>query len=143
MGSGIVKSSFKEGEVFLKDETSGEVKRLKWSTQETKRNRILPSGRYRLIGFRIKIGDWFISSTAGKKIISVTSKKAVDLKIPATIRVKLTAKRRQKHVRLFMTVAGYSGGGLSIYHKGKRISVDYVLEDSNGVELTKGTMRYG
>ena len=129
------------GEVFLQDE-DGLLFRLRWAAGETDGKRVLAPGTYRLKGYRVVRGDWFVSASAGDRELELEEGRTTELEIDPSIRFKLRAKRNGHKSMLSMTILGEQRMGLSIYRAGKRIPVAYTVL-AGGEEVASGTMRYG
>lgn len=137
----FVTPNFDDGEVFLRNDKN-QFFRLQWTKKDKKRKRYLAPGTYRLTGYRIVDGKWFISSTTGKKELTLEAGKEATLDIDSSVTVGLKVKPGSQ-LRLQMTVTGYGGAGVSIYYKGKRIPIPYVVEGGGKKVLASGTMKYG
>jgi hypothetical protein len=136
-----VTPNFEEGEVFLRNK-AGQFFRLHWTKRDKARKRYIAAGKYRLTGFRVVKGQWFISSTTGKKNLELAAGEETTLAIDSTIFINLKV-RKNRALHLQMGLMGHGHAGLSIYHKGKRIPVRYVVEGPAGKIATSGIMKYG
>lgn len=136
-----VTPSFDEGEVFLRNQ-KGASYRLQWTKKDKARKRFIEPGTYRLTGYRIVNGKWFVSSTAGKKDLTLVAGKEAKLDIKGFVKVELKVQRN-RGLRLQMQVTGWGETGISIYYKGKRISIPYVIEGNGKKAVASGVMKYG
>jgi len=136
-----VTTTFGEGEVFIQNE-GGELFRLRWKKDQIGEERLLPPGTYRLKGYRIVRGDWFVSTTSGSRAVQLEQGETTELEIEPRVHVGLTAKSLHGKTHLQMTILGENRMGLTIYRGGARIPMRYSVE-ADGEELASGTMRYG
>lgn len=131
-------TSIAEGEIFLRDASGAEI-RLAWKAGETgARERLLAPDRYRLVGYRIVSGDWFLSSTSPGRPLDLTADAPRRLEMDGVLHVRLRAQRGM--LSAMLSDAGHRG--VSLYHKGKRIPLLYVVERS-GVQVAEGQLSYG
>ena len=117
--------------------------RLRWGSGDAPRGRAVPAGEYTLAGYRVVRGEWMISAAAGREKLQLEPGETVALEIEPKVRVKLAPTVARDGARLAMTILGEGKAGLTIYRAGRRIPIEYALEDAAGEVLASGTMRYG
>jgi len=142
-GEGVVLSNVEHGEIFLKN-AAGKAYRLRWKKSDKARERLLPPGRYSLLGYRVIKGKWMISSTSnGRTKVVVQADKPLQLNIDPTIHFSLKARKMRGKQRLQMGITNNKHQGLSIYYKGRRIPLPWKVTGNGGRTLASGMMEYG
>ncbi|MBC8404849.1 MAG: hypothetical protein H8E15_06465 [Planctomycetes bacterium] len=162
---GYLTTNFDRGALILKKET-GEVFRLSWFEGETEiappdatkpqievstkvdsaldLRRALPIGEYTLIGYRLCRDDangerWDLSAT-GPKLLKVKVKAGVTQEIKVEQSVRVSYELANKSINL--GIWGDHGSAMAIYKAGKRIPVNFDLQDAQGNSRYKGRIRY-
>ncbi|NQU47479.1 MAG: hypothetical protein HQ519_02430 [Planctomycetes bacterium] len=162
---GYLTPSFDRGALIFKN-TAGEIFRLSWLEDETKdaaqdeekptdidgaeidptldRRRSLPVGEYTLVGYRLcrndENGERWDLSASGPKLLKVKVKAGVDQQIKIDQTIRFNHKLTSKSINL--GIGGDLGSALAIYKAGKRIPVDFDLQDAQGKSRYKGRIRY-
>lgn len=144
----VYRLSWNEDDAAVK-ETSNESADAAKSEQDVKRapdrRRALPPGRYTMLGYRLNRTDehgerWDLSATKpGMRKLTIESDEVLELELDE----RITLRHRLTHKRFSVNVIGDHGVGLTIYRAGKRIPIDFALQDQDGKQRFEGRIRYG
>lgn len=138
---GVVRSTVEHGEVFLRSKQ--ETLRLRWSPGDTEVARAVAVGVYRVFGYRVVKGDWFVSATGGDRKLEVRGDSQQDLTLEGKIALKLRVQRKDQKVRIQLGISSGEGMGLSLYKEGKRVGLRYSVLNASGAALAEGPLDYG
>lgn len=117
--------------------------RLSWSTPAG-RTFALPIGSYGVVTYRLIEGAWHISATGPPvATLDVRADAPAALDVRDGIRIRLRGAQRPSGVQAHVALTGTTGGGLSIYHEGRRIPLTCAIVDETGGELGSASLRYG
>jgi hypothetical protein len=85
-----------------------------------------------------------ISTTGGRGEVAVRSDKTSELTVSSKIHIDLRAQRLERgQLRVQLGITNGHRMGLSLYKKGKRVPLRYVVLDGKGDELVAGALDYG
>lgn len=144
---GQLSVDFTSGSLFLKP-TEGPVVRLVWDAAAVKSPRSLPAGRYRCVGYRVRKTvdgvDWHLSG-AGPSLPVVEVETGSSTHVAFEPAIHLDAKLDTGNRLAFFgsVIQGVNHCGLSVYRDGKRIALNYRLENATGESLAEGKLNYG
>lgn len=137
---GGVKLNCANAELFLRNAKG--TYRLLWKADEAGQPRWLPAGNYRLLGYRMTKGEWFVSSTAGSRRLDIQPGKTLSVELDQKIHIRLKTRWRGA-LRVQAAVTGHAKAGLAIYRKGRRIPFEFSVLNGTGKSSSRGTMDYG
>ncbi len=134
-------SSLGAGEILLRDKSGGDH-RLAWGADD-KSPRFLAAGAYKLMGYRAVSGDWMLSTASSGEVSIAVGPEATAIALRPVVVQSVKVHARHGALMVMLGLAGDRELGLSIYHGGKRIAVEYLIEDASGAVLGRGPLRYG
>ena len=143
-GTGEIRTTLEEGEVFLAHDSRG-LFRLSWKASDQDRRRFLPEGEYTLRGYRIQRRDekgdgWHLSvSTPGYRTVPVSASRPLELTIDPgiTVRCRFSRARRDRNSWTFSAhLSGGKGKDLAVYRGGERVPLELRLVDDAKFQAT-------
>ncbi len=144
-GEGLVAvTATRAGEALLRD-GAGAVWRLAWTSPDAgARTFALPAGHYEWLTYRLVEATWHVSVT-GSPLGQVEVRAGATAPIDAKDGVALALRGVPvgRGVQAAVELAGGVGGGLSLYHEGRRVALTCAVTDDAGRALGSAPVSYG
>lgn len=124
---------------------AGAVWRLAWSSPDAgARTFALPAGDYEWVTYRLVDATWHLSVT-GTPLGRVEVRAGATARIHAKdgVAVALEVRPMGGDVHAMVELAGPGGGGLSLYHDGRRVPLACGIFDDAGRALGVAPVSYG
>lgn len=95
------------------------------------------------MGYRAVSGDWMLSTASSGDVSIAVGPEATAIALRPVVVQSVKVHARHGALMVMLGLAGDRELGLSIYQGGKRIAVEYLIEDASGAVLGRGPLRYG